>query len=152
MKKFLSAVGVLCVLSVVTACSFMPSDSPPPSHLKSKLYRLYNSVGKQVSVLEITPGSSAFADQVLAKSLNLGLLTPPVEQLVAKLTQAQGGKVAVIGENDELAAATILSALQNLNGLKPTATLYFVGDARYAAELQSAAAKAKLNFQAISYP
>jgi hypothetical protein len=149
MQKFLSAVVALIM---VNACSFMPNNPLPPSHQKSKLYRLYNNVGKQVSVLEITPGSTVFADQVLAKSLNLGLLTPPVEQLVAKLTLAQGGKVAVIGENDELAAATILSALQNLNGLKPTATLYFVGDARYAPALKSAAAAASLSFQAIAYP
>jgi len=151
MKKILSA---LLVLGLVSACTFMPpSPSPtPPSHLKSKLYRLYNTVGKQVNVLEITPGSSAFADQVLAQSLKLGLLTPAVEELVAKLAQAPSGKVAVIGESDELAAATILSALQNLNGLKPSATLYFVGESRYAPALQSAAAAASLSFQAIAYP
>lgn len=149
MKKNLSA---LLVFSLVSACTFMPPSPTPPSHLKSKLYRLYNTVGKQVNVLEITPGSSAFADQVLAQSLKLGLLTPAVEELVAKLAQAPSGKVAVIGESDELAAATILSALQNLNGLKPSATLYFVGEARYAPALQSAAASASLNLQVITYP
>ena len=96
-------------------------------------------------VVDVPAANSFIANKMVAATLSMGG-SNSVDTLVKVLSQPTRSAVAVVGENDEVTAATLEAALRNLapGTNRSTQPVCFVGDTNDAVRLTSAAERAGL--------
>jgi len=152
MKKTISLVLTL-LITMLTGCA-TPSGTgnAPLSATQSRLAAL-TKVKNDVSLIkEVPSANNAISNQIMVASIKAGADATAVVDLVAILKGPNTKPIAVIGDNDAVTAATIEAALKRLQGFKPSAKLYFVGETSYGQALKAQADAAGVNFEAVVYP
>jgi hypothetical protein len=102
--------------------------------------------------MEVPSANNAISNQIIVASIQAGADATAVVDLVEILKGPNAKPIAILGDNDAVTAATIESSLKRLQGFKPKAKLYFVGEADYGQALKVQADAAGVNFEAVSYP
>lgn len=152
MKKTISLVLTL-LITMLTGCA-TPSGTgnAPLSATQSRLAAL-TKVKNDVSLIkEVPSANNAISNQIMVASIKAGADATAVVDLVAILKGPNTKPIAVIDDNDAVTAATIEAALKRLQGFKPSAKLYFVGETSYGQALKAQADAAGVNFEAVVYP
>lgn len=93
--------------------------------------------------LEVPSSKSSISNKMAAATVKMGG-SDTVDALVKVLSQSTRPALAVVGESDELTAATLLAALEKLTPLpsRSKKPICFVGDASYAKQLRPMAESA----------
>lgn len=152
MKKTISLVLTL-LITMLTGCA-TPSGTgnAPLSATQSRLVALTKVKNDVSLIMEVPSANNAISNQIMVASIKAGADATAVIDLVAILQGPNTKPIAVIGDNDAVTAATIEAALKRLQGFKPSAKLYFVGETSYGQALKAQADAAGVNFEAVVYP
>lgn len=145
MKKTTSLILILFI-AMLTSCA-TPSGT-------AKLGALTKAKNDVSLVMEVPSANNPISNQMIVSSIKAGLGDdgPAVVDLVKILKDSNTKSIAVLGDNDAVTAATIEAALKRLQGFKPSAKLYFVGEASYGQAIKAQADAAGINFEAVVYP
>jgi hypothetical protein len=152
MKKTISLVLTL-LITMLTGCA-TPSGTgnAPLSATQSRLVALTKVKNDVSLIMEVPSANNAISNQIIVASIQAGADATAVVDLVEILKGPNAKPIAILGDNDAVTAATIESSLKRLQGFKPKAKLYFVGEADYGQALKVQADAAGVNFEAVSYP
>lgn len=150
MKKIIS-LTLLFFIAMLTGCATPSGTAKATQSRLDALTKVKNDVSL---VMEIPSANNAISNQIMVSSIKAGLGDdgPAVVNLAAILKAPNTKSIAVLGDNDAVTAATIEAALKRLKGFKPSAKLYFVGEASYGQALKAQADAAGINFEAVVYP
>ena len=104
-------------------------------------------------VVDVPAANSFIANKMVASTMSMGG-SNTVDALVKALSQSMRLAIAVVGENDEVTAATLEAAMRNLapGANRSTQPVCFVGDEEYGARLKSAAANAGIDLLILPNP
>jgi len=157
MKHIVSALIIVFLLGVA-GCAItgeQPSGSSSKisiSGTQSRLAALAKIKHDVSLVMEVPSANNAISNQIMIASIKAGVDSTAVVDLVAILKGSNTKPIAVIGDNDAVTAATIEASLKQLQGFRPSAKLYFVGEASSGQALKAQAEAAGVNFEAVVYP
>jgi len=134
------------VLPIVFACLLagcaVADRQRPASRVGEKVAACMHAAGQSAEwvAVEVPAARGALANKLAAATLSLGG-SNTVDALVGLLGRTNRPPVAVFGENDELASATLVTALRRLpaGARQSTQAVCFVGDERYMEALRIAA-------------
>lgn len=133
--------AALLATALLAACA---TPSRPVRPLGDELAGCIKATGQsQAYLLDVPAPNNAVSTQMAIATLEMGG-SSSVDELVRLLKGAQVKALAVTGASDALTAATLRTALGRLPArTDPVATsVCFAGDARYAADLRTAAQRA----------
>lgn len=142
-KTTLSAIALTVLLS---GCLSNPERVNP----QAKMQALVQAGAKVSYVINVPSSGNALSDQFALMGLRSGSGSNSSSQ-IARFLQ-NGNPVAVMSDNDEMAAATIEAALRDTSQPPSGAKVYFIGDEKYSAQLSSAASAKGVALQVVSYP
>ena len=106
-----------------------------------------------ITMMEVPAAGNAISNKMAAMTMKMGG-SHTVDALVKILSQASRPTLAVYGDSDEMAAATLEVALNKLpSGAKYSRQpLCFIGDPQYEAQLKPAAERAGLLLMMVAKP
>jgi hypothetical protein len=154
MEKTISLILTLLVAMLAGCATPSGTGKASLSATQSRLAALTKVKNDVSLIMEVPSANNAISNQIMVSSIKAGLGDdgPAVVDLVAILKDPNTKSIAVLGDNDAVTAATIEAALKRLQGFKPSAKLYFVGETSYGQALKAQADAAGVNFEAVVYP
>lgn len=136
----------------LTGCATTPSASSSQG-MSARVSAFTKKINDKSAVFVVVPSANnAISNGMMVASIKGGADTAPVMQLVSMLKNPNSKPIAVTSDSDAIAAATIESAISKLNGYKPAAKVYYVGDASYGADLKATADAAGVKLEVVPYP
>jgi len=139
------------LIAMLTGCATpLGTGKAPLSGIQSRLAALSKAKYDVSLIMEVPSANNAISNQIMVASIQAGADATAVVDLVAILKGPNAKPIAVLGDNDAVTAATIEAALKRLQGFKPSAKLYFVGETSYGQALKAQADAAGVNFEAVS--
>ena len=148
-----TSIFLILLIAMLTGCATSSGTGKTPlSGTQSRLIALTKIKNDVSLVMEVPSANNAISNQIMVASIKAGADGTAVVDLVAILKGSNTKPIAVIGDNDAVTAATIEASLKRLQGFKPSAKLYFVGEASYGHALKAQADAAGVNFEAVAYP
>lgn len=152
MKKTISLVLILLITMLASCATPSGTGNASLSATQSRLAALTKVKNDVSLIMEVPSANNAISNQIMVSSIKAGADATAVVDLVAILKGPNTKPIAVLGDNDAVTAATIEAALKRLQGFKPSAKLYFVGETSYGQALKAQADAAGVNFEAVVYP
>lgn len=148
------SLSLALLVALLAGCATPSSTSSSLNAQQEKRMNAFiaKMAGRGGLVMVIPSSNNFISNQMIIASIKTGADVTAVVNLVKMLKQPKTEPIAVIGDNDAVTAATIEASLKRLQGFKPSAKLYFVGEASYGEVLQAQADAAGVNFEAIVYP
>ncbi len=147
-RKFSGALLTAAVIGLSACTSYHY-----PSEAEQKVAALQARFPRYSFIVVRCDNSNAIADAVTVGALNAGASSANANTIVDLLSRPDSPYVAVLGDGDTVAAATLGRALADSKGkARPGRTVLFVGDQQYEAKLMAVASDAgvKLEFVAFS--
>ena len=138
-------VGLLCVASLLMACSSLPPSDEKRAQALAPLFP--NSV-----IVDVKPAGVAFSDRLLISSMRVGLNSESSNQILGLLKKKLTLPIVVTGDNHQLTVVTLLRALQAGKGQIEGARVVLLGHAEYPEALQDAARAAGVRFDILELP
>ncbi|NMM07109.1 hypothetical protein [Polaromonas sp.] len=141
-------------LVFIAGCAGTGQQSKQPSPQQIKVVACMAAIQSTDWIaLEVPSSKSGIANKMAAATMKMGG-SITVDALVKVLSQPTRPALAVIGESDELTAATLQAALDKLapapgRSKKP---ICFVGEASYAAQLKPVAESVGLPLFVVPHP
>lgn len=125
--------------------------------LEEKKILVFNKISKSEEsfIVSVPAPNNIISRKIMLATLKTGVSSNAIDSLVKLLELGTVTPIVVIsGErgSDDITAATIESAFQRIQNIKPKATLYFVGEEQYGIPLQSKAKAIQVNYKFIAYP
>ena len=143
----------LLITTMLPGCATHPGTGKAPSTGTQSRLAALSKIKNDVSlIMEIPSANNAISNQIMVASIKAGVDATAIVDLAAILKGPNIKPIAVIGDNDAVTAASIEAALKRLQGFKPSAKLYFVGEASYGQSLKAQADAVGVSFEAIVYP
>lgn len=148
-----SSIILSLLIAMLTGCATLSgTGNAPLSATHSRLAALTKVKNDVSLIMEVPSANNAISNQIMVASIKAGADATAVVDLVAILKGPNTKPIAVIGDNDAVTTVTIEAALKRLQGFKPSAKLYFVGETSYGQALKAQADAAGVNFEAVVYP
>ncbi|GAB1234671.1 hypothetical protein [Ferrigenium sp. UT5] len=129
--KATSIILTLLIAMLIGCTTLSGTGNAPLSATQSRLAALAKVKNDVSLIMEVPSANNAISNQIMVTSIKAGADATAVVNLVAILKGPNTKPIAVIGDNDAVTAATIEAALKRLQGFKPSAKLYFVGETSY---------------------
>ena len=135
MLRFLPSVTFLIfIVSCASTGQQSTQTSPQPINIGACMAAIKSA---DWIALEVPSSKSSISNKMAATAVKMGG-SSTVDALVKVLSQSTRPALAVVGESDELTAATLLAALDKLASVprRSRNPICFVGDASYAGQLK----------------
>jgi hypothetical protein len=108
---------------------------------------------KEFTVMVVPTAGNFISNKIIVASLKAGTDSQSSQQISTVLQRSSPVQLAVTGENDAVAEATLEKALSNLKGKSlPPHEVAFIGDKEYEEALTNKAAEVGIKLIYISYP
>ena len=122
--------------------------------IDKKFAALFKAFPDSKFTMMVIPVSGSFiSNKIIVASLKAGTDSKPSQEIASILQAAVPTQLAVSGDNDAVAAATLQRALSSLKGKSlPPHELAFIGDKEYEPALSSAAAEVGIKLTYIPFP
>lgn len=121
--------------------------------LNSRIKALEVKSGGQDALIVVVPSANnAISDAMMLAAIKGGTQSNAVQTLTGMLKKEGGKPIAVMGDHDGITAATIESAMDNLQGTRSTAKVFFIGDSSYGPELKKKADTLGILLEVVPYP
>lgn len=148
--------NIIAILFIVwlTGCASLPSNTSygDQNSTQERVQKLLQSKSDVSLVLTVPSSVQYLANAMQLAAIQSGSDTNAVIALVTALKQNNGKSLTVVGDNDSITAATIISAINKLNGTKSTSKIYFAGEQKYSDKIKATADKAGIQFESVIYP
>ena len=136
-------VTVLCL----SACALLPQDRITP-----KLSALHAEFPHVTYLMTIDNAANPISNAMVIGLLNVGTGSRDSEQLIKQMSKPDFS-LAVFGDGDSLAAATLARALADgKEKISPSSSVYFVGAKAYEDTLKAAASEAGVKLAFVVFP
>ncbi len=152
MKSSYSKTLKFSLMAAILALSACTSDRQT-SEAERKVAALQIRYPHYNFVIVQSDNSNAMADAVLVGTLRSGVASANARQIGDQLRSPQAPYVAVLGDGDTMAAATLERALADGKDKIPAGrSVMFVGDRKYEPPLKAAAAHAGVTLEFVAFP
>lgn len=138
MIRFLSSFAALILMAGCATTEQQGSQASPQPPKLGACVAAIKSI--DLIALEVPSSKNSISNKMAAAAVKMGG-SSTVDTLVKFLSQPKRPALAVVGESDELTAATLLAALSKLDSVpgRSRSPVCFVGDASYAGQLKPVA-------------
>jgi hypothetical protein len=106
--------------------------------------------GQQLYFMDLPTANNPISDQMMVAAIAMNPDLPSVRDLVLILKANNGQAIGVTSQNDAITAATIKSALSQMNGVKSNVKLLYFGKSDYIPELSELAKSVGVDFEGLS--
>lgn len=158
-SKLLLIVSILFISLIGCAANSKLNTSEEMHHqsLEEKKIMAFNKISKSEEsfIVPVPAPNNVISRKIMLATLKAGVSSNAIDSLVKLLELDKAIPIVVISDkrgSDDITAATIESAFQRIQKIKPKATLYFVGEEKYGIPLQSKAQAVQINYKFIPYP
>ncbi|MHA6848844.1 hypothetical protein [Ralstonia syzygii] len=144
---FLRASLVAAVIGLCACTSYhYPSES------ERKVAAVQAKFPRYQFIVVRCDNSNAISDAVMAGALRSGASSANAKAIIDLLSKPESPYVAVLGDGDTIAAATLERALSDSKGkVRAGRTVIFVGDQKYEQSLKAAAMGAGVKLEFVSF-
>ena len=136
---------------LLTGCA-TPDSVTTQEGINNRIKVLDTRFNEKNALLFVVPSAdNAISNTLMLATIKTGQQTNAVKELTAFLKKDGERSIAVTGDHDGIAAATLDAAMDNLQE-KSSAKVFFIGDSSYGPDLKKKADTLGIQFGLVPYP
>jgi hypothetical protein len=141
---------ILAAVMLTTACIATASAEGIEQRAAALLKAAPN---KEFTMVVVPTAGNFISNKIIVASLKAGTDSQSSQQIATILQRTSPAQLAITGENDAVAEATLEMALNSLKGkVVPPHEVAFIGDKEYEEALTNKAAEVGIKLIYVSYP